>query len=91
MKQGHMPFVVKKINKEKIMSEELLAPMLGKIVRIDVNVGDMVEEDDDAILIEAMKMETPIYIPCSGKVAKILVKVGETVEEDALLMVIDPQ
>jgi len=71
------------------MSEELLAPMTGKIVEIYVNVGDTVEEDDDAILIEAMKMETPIYIPCDGKVAKIKVKVGETVEEDDVLMVID--
>ena len=73
------------------MSEELLAPMLGKIVEIYVNVGDAVEEDDDAILIEAMKMETPIYIPCNGKVATINVKVGDTVEEDAVLMTIDPQ
>ena len=73
------------------MSEELLAPMMGKIVQIDVNVGDSVEEDDDAILLEAMKMETPIYIPCNGKVVKINVKVGDTVEEDAVLMVIDPQ
>ncbi|ACN16910.1 putative pyruvate carboxylase Pcb [Desulforapulum autotrophicum HRM2] len=73
------------------MSEELLAPMLGKIVEIYVNVGDGVEEDDDAVLIEAMKMETPIYIPCNGKVATINVKVGDTVEEDAVLMTIDPQ
>jgi len=72
------------------MSEELLSPMMGKIVQIDVNVGDSVEEDDDAILLEAMKMETPIYIPCNGKVVKINVKVGDTVEEDAVLMVIDP-
>lgn len=43
------------------MSEELLAPMLGKIVEIYAKVGDAVEEDDDAILIEAMKMETPVY------------------------------
>jgi biotin carboxyl carrier protein len=73
------------------MSEELLAPMLGKIVEIYANVGDAVEEDDDAILIEAMKMETPVYYPCDGKIAKINVKVGDTVEEDDVLMVIDPQ
>ena len=72
------------------MSEELLAPMLGKIVEIYVNVGDSVEEDDDAILIEAMKMETPIYVPCNGKVATINVKVGDTVEEDGVLMTIVP-
>ena len=73
------------------MTEELLAPMMGKIIQIDVNVGDKVEEDDDAIIIEAMKMETPIYIPCDGKVAEIKVKVGDTVEEDDLLMVIESE
>ena len=73
------------------MSKELLAPMMGKIIQIDVNPGDKVEEEDDAILIEAMKMETPIYIPCDGTVAEIKVKVGDTVEEDDLLMVIEPE
>lgn len=73
------------------MSEELLAPMLGKIVNIHVSVGDTVEEDDDAMVIEAMKMESPIYVPCDGKVSKINVKVGDTVDEDDVLMVVEPE
>ena len=71
------------------MSEELLAPLAGKIVQIDVKVGDSVEEDDDAMVIEAMKMETPIYIPCDGTVAKINVKEGDEVEEDDVLLVVE--
>ena len=71
------------------MSEELLAPLAGKIIQIDVNVGDSVEEDDDALVIEAMKMETPVYIPCDGKVAEIKVKVGDEVEEDDVLLIFE--
>ena len=71
------------------MSEELLAPLAGKIVQIDVKVGDKVEEDDDAMVIEAMKMETPLYIPCDGTVASIHVKEGDEVEEDAVLLVVE--
>jgi len=71
------------------MSEELLAPLAGKIIQIDVKVGDKVEEDDDALVIEAMKMETPIYIPCDGTVVKINVKEGGEVEEDDVLLVIE--
>ncbi len=71
------------------MSEELLAPLAGKIIQIDVNVGDSVEEDDDALVIEAMKMETPVYIPCDGKVAEIKVKVGDEVEEDDVLLIVE--
>ncbi len=76
-------------NKENPMSEELLAPLAGKIIQIDVKVGDKVEEDDDALVIEAMKMETPIYIPCDGTVVKINVKEGGEVEEDDVLLVIE--
>ena len=71
------------------MSKELLAPLAGKIVQIDVKVGDSVEEDDDAMVIEAMKMETPVYIPCDGTVAKINVKEGDSVDEDDVLLVME--
>ncbi|MBT7155907.1 MAG: acetyl-CoA carboxylase biotin carboxyl carrier protein subunit, partial [Deltaproteobacteria bacterium] len=45
------------------MSEEMIAPLSGKIISIEIEVGQKVEEDDDAIVIEAMKMETSIYVP----------------------------
>ena len=71
------------------MAQELLAPLAGKIVKIDINVDDKVEEDQDAMVIEAMKMETPVYVPCDGTVKEIKVKQGDEVEEDDLLAIID--
>ena len=70
------------------MSEELLAPLAGKIVQIDIAVGDRVEEDDDALVIEAMKMETMVYVPCDGVVRELLVRVGDGVEEDQVIALI---
>ena len=71
------------------MSEDLLAPLSGKIISLSVEPGAAIEEDDQVLVIEAMKMETPIFAPCSGTVSKIAVKEGDAVEEDDLLAVID--
>lgn len=71
------------------MAEEIIAPLSGKILSIEIEVGQAVEEDDDAVIIEAMKMETAIYVPCDGKVAEVKVKVGDEVEEDDVLAVIE--
>jgi len=67
---------------------EILAPLTGKIIKIEIKVGASVKEDDEAFIIEAMKMETPIYVPCDGVVKEIRVKEGDDVETDAVLAVI---
>lgn len=71
------------------MAEEILAPLAGKIFKVYISAGAKVEEDDEAIVIEAMKMETPIFAPCSGTVKEVRVKEGDTVEEDDVLAVIE--
>jgi acetyl-CoA carboxylase biotin carboxyl carrier protein len=71
------------------MAEEILAPLAGKVVSVNIAVGDAVEEDDEAMVIEAMKMETPIFIPCDGTVKALKVKEGAEVEEDDVLAVIE--
>ena len=54
-----------------------------------IRIGAEVKEDDDAFLVEAMKMENPIYVPCNGTVAEVKVKEGDDVEEDDLLATIE--
>ena len=71
------------------MSVELKAPMPGKILEVLVKVGDQVKEDDEVLMLEAMKMENPIYAPADGTVKEIMVKVNDTVETDKVLMVIE--
>ncbi|MBU0971529.1 MAG: acetyl-CoA carboxylase biotin carboxyl carrier protein subunit [Proteobacteria bacterium] len=67
------------------MATTVMAPMTGKIVRINVTPGETVPEDFEILVIEAMKMETPIYAPCDGRIEKILKKVGDEVEEDDVI------
>ena len=70
------------------MAQEVLSPLSGKIFKINVQVGDAVEEDDEIIIIEAMKMETPVFAPCDGTIKEIKVKEGATVDEDDVLAII---
>ena len=71
-----------------VMSVEVKAPMPGKILEVLVTVGDQVKEDDEVIMLEAMKMENPIYAPAGGTVKEIKVKANDSVETDQLMMVI---
>jgi acetyl-CoA carboxylase biotin carboxyl carrier protein len=70
------------------MSTEVLAPMPGKVAKILVNVGDKVAEDDELLMLEAMKMENPIFAPTGGSVGEIRVKEGDSVSADQVLVVI---
>ena len=70
-------------------TEEVLAPLSGTIWKISAALDESVEEDDEVLIIEALKMETPVYSPCDGKVKEIYVKEGDAVEEDQPLMTIE--
>lgn len=70
------------------MATEVLVPLAGSIWDVLVEVGDEVEEDDELVVIEALKMENLVYAPCDGKVSEIRVKKGDTVEDDDVLMII---
>ncbi|MGD9098263.1 MAG: acetyl-CoA carboxylase biotin carboxyl carrier protein subunit [Desulfobacterales bacterium] len=70
------------------MSKEILAPLAGKIIQLNIEVGAAVEEDEEILVIEAMKMETPVFAPASGTIESIRVSAGDEVEEDQVLAVI---
>jgi biotin carboxyl carrier protein len=67
---------------------ELISSISGKVKEINIEVGQMVTEDDEAFIIEAMKMENVMYGE-AGVVKEILVKPGDSVEEDAVLAIIE--
>ena len=71
------------------MAEKVLAPLSGKVLSVAVGVGDRVEEDEEVLVLEAMKMETPVYAPTDGRVTAVHVDVGDTVEEDDPLATIE--
>ncbi len=67
---------------------EILSPISGKVVAVYINVGDSVTEDDEAFIVEAMKMENAVFCE-NGVVKAILVKAGDSVEEDQVLAVLE--
>ena len=71
------------------MAEEVRAPLAGKVLSLAVEVGSKVEEDDEVLVIEALKMETKVYAPSDGTVKEITVKEGDQVEEDDILVVME--
>ena len=71
------------------MATEVTVPMVGKIVGVNVNVGDKVDEDDQIATLEAMKKEMPIVSPVAGTVQEIKVAAGQEVEADTVLAIIE--
>lgn len=71
------------------MATEVTVPMVGKIVAINVKVGDKVNEDDQIVTLEAMKMEMPIVAPVAGTIKEIKISAGQEVEADTVLAIIE--
>ncbi|UCD08057.1 MAG: DUF2118 domain-containing protein [Dehalococcoidales bacterium] len=72
------------------MAQEIIeVPITGKVINIEVNVGDAVEEGDVICFIESMKMENPIVSPVAGKVVEIKVEKDQVVEIGGTIAVIE--
>lgn len=66
----------------------IVASMAGKVVSIDVAVGQTIAVDDQVVTFEAMKMKQNIYSTVAGKVTAILVNPGDAIEEGQALVTI---
>lgn len=67
-------------------SGDIASPLAGKVVSLDVKVGQAVAEGAQVATVEAMKMNTYIFAPKAGTVAAILVNPGDGVEEGTVMM-----
>ena len=57
----------------------------GKVFKLEAKAGDAVKKGDTILILEIMKMETPVVAPEDGTVASIEVAVGDSVEAGGLL------
>ena len=69
--------------------EEVKAFAPGNILKIMVELGQEVKEGDTLLIMEAMKMESPVSAPCDGKIGNIAVSAGATVQTGELLLTIE--
>ena len=67
-------------------SSELTAPMPGTVLRVDVAAGDEVRARQPLVVLEAMKMETPVAAPFDATVKAVHVTAGDQVAGGALLV-----
>ena len=67
---------------------DVTMPMNGKVISVKVEAGQSVQEDDELIVIEAMKMELPVVSPESGTVQDVKAKEGESYQVGDVLVVI---
>jgi acetyl-CoA carboxylase biotin carboxyl carrier protein len=68
---------------------EVAAHITGTVWKIEVAVGDTVEEGDAVVILESMKMEMPVEAEDPGVVTEILCTEGQSVSEGDTLVVLD--
>jgi len=67
----------------------LKAPMPGRVVLLEVAVGQVVKPGDGLVVLEAMKMENEFRAAVAGTVKEIRVEVGQAVNPGDVLLVIE--
>ena len=71
-------------------SDRVIAPMPGRIVLVKAKAGDEVAEDQELLVMEAMKMELTLRAPRAGRVDAVQATAGDFVEADAVLVALAP-
>ncbi len=69
--------------------ETVEVPITGKIISVNVKVGDKVKEGDTLCILESMKMENPIVATVGGTVVEIGVKTDQVVKPGNPIAVIE--
>jgi acetyl-CoA carboxylase biotin carboxyl carrier protein len=67
---------------------EIEAHITGTVWKVEVGVGDDVDEGDTVVILESMKMEMPVEAEDPGKVAEIRCEEGQSVSEGDVLVVL---
>lgn len=68
---------------------EITAPIGGKVIEVKVQPGASVNEGDEVVILEAMKMELPVVATESGTVKEIKCNKGDAVEAEGVLIVLE--
>ncbi|RDI99936.1 ATP-grasp domain-containing protein [Dyella solisilvae] len=72
--------------KEGAGGNQIVAPMPGRIVLVKAKPGDTVQEGQELLVMEAMKMELALKAPRAGAIESVSAAQGEFVEADAILV-----
>jgi acetyl-CoA carboxylase biotin carboxyl carrier protein len=70
------------------MSTNVEAHITGTVWKVEVSVGDQVDEGDTLVILESMKMEMPVEAEDPGTVTEIRCEEGQSVQEGDILVVL---
>ena len=65
------------------------AHITGTVWKIEVKVGDQVDEGDTVVILESMKMEMPVEAEDAGTVKEIKCEEGQSVSEGDTLVILE--
>ena len=68
---------------------DIAAHITGNVWKIEVSVGDEVEDGDTVVILESMKMEIPVEAEDDGTVKEIRCEEGQSVSEGDVLVVLE--
>ncbi|MBT9545737.1 MAG: hypothetical protein IV090_10150 [Candidatus Sericytochromatia bacterium] len=66
------------------------APLTGKVLQVNVSVGQVLEVGDPVVILESMKMETALNAPFAAQVQKVHCAAGESVSTGQVLVELEP-
>ncbi len=69
--------------------ETVEIPISGKIVGVNIKVGDAVKEGEVLCILESMKMENPIVAPLDGSITRVGVTIEQMVKPGDIVAVIE--
>jgi biotin carboxyl carrier protein len=69
--------------------QKVIAPRPGRVVRVLVAAGDLVEARQPIVVVEAMKMENELRSPKAGRIKDVGVAAGASVEAGRVLVVVE--
>ena len=64
---------------------DVVAEVAGKVWKVEAEIGQQLQEEDDVVILESMKMEIPVGAPADGTLKELLVAEGDTVDEDQVI------
>jgi acetyl-CoA carboxylase biotin carboxyl carrier protein len=68
---------------------DIEAHITGNVWKVEVAIGDEVEDGDTVVILESMKMEIPVEAEDDGTVKEIRCEEGQSVSEGDILVVLD--
>jgi len=72
-----------------VAQETVEIPITGKIVGVNIKVGDAVKEGEVLCILESMKMENPIVAPLDGSITHVGVTIEQVVKPGDVVAVIE--